>query len=251
MTHRPTLCLIDGSSYFYRAFFAIRPLTTSKGLHVNAIYGFTTMVMKVLKELNPDYVAMIFDTAKKTFRNEIYPEYKANRTEMPKDLVEQIPYIKKVVDAFQIHALEKEGYEALQLGFEPKGKTFRHIKEFRNVQGKQDEEVVVSVFQEGEKVKISGISKGKGFQGAVKRHGFSGRNRTHGVKHEHRTLGSTGSRWPQHVRKGKKMPGRMGAERTSVRNAAIVKIDPERNLIAVKGAVPGARGTLLEIRSEA
>lgn len=145
---------------------------------------------------------------------------------------------------------EKEGYEALQLGFEPKGKTYRFVKEFRNISGSPDEEIGVSIFQEGEKVKISGISKGKGFQGAVKRHGFSGRNRTHGVKHEHRTLGSTGSRWPQHVRKGRKMPGRMGADRVSVRNLPIVKIDAERNLIAVKGAVPGARGTLLEIRSE-
>ena len=146
---------------------------------------------------------------------------------------------------------EKEGYEALQLGFEAKGKTFRHIKEFRNIQGMPDEDILASVFQEGEKVKVSGISKGKGFQGGVKRHGFHGRNATHGVKHEHRTLGSTGSRWPQHVRKGKKMPGRMGADRVSVRNLPIMKIDLERNLIAVKGAVPGARGTLLEIRSEA
>ena len=146
---------------------------------------------------------------------------------------------------------EKEGYEALQLGFEAKGKTFRHIKEFRDIQGMPDEDILASVFQEGEKVKVSGISKGKGFQGGVKRHGFHGRNATHGVKHEHRTLGSTGSRWPQHVRKGKKMPGRLGADRVSVRNLPIMKIDLERNLIAVKGAVPGARGTLLEIRSEA
>ncbi len=145
---------------------------------------------------------------------------------------------------------EKEGYEALQLGFEAKGKTFRHVKEFRGIQGTPNEEIGVSSFQEGEKVKISGLSKGKGFQGAVKRHGFSGRNRTHGVKHEHRTLGSTGSRWPQHVRKGRKMPGRAGGKRQSVKNLHIVKIDAERNLIAVRGAVPGARGTLLEIRSE-
>ena len=109
---KPTLCLIDGSSYFYRAFFAIRPLTTSKGIHVNAIYGFTTMLLKVLKEIEPDYAAIIFDSAKKTFRNELYSDYKANRTEMPQDLVEQIPYIKQVVEALNIFQLEKEGYEA-------------------------------------------------------------------------------------------------------------------------------------------
>src|SRR3989338_7566709 len=108
----PTLCLIDGSSQFYRAFFAIRPLTTSKGLHVNAVYGFTTMLLKVLKDLKPDYVSIVFDTAKKTFRHDLYSDYKANRAEMPDDLVEQIPYIKEVVNGFNILALEKEGYEA-------------------------------------------------------------------------------------------------------------------------------------------
>lgn len=144
---------------------------------------------------------------------------------------------------------EKDGYEALQLGFIPKGKTYRYIKEFRNGNA-TGEEVSVSVFQEGEKVKVAGISKGKGFQGAVKRHGFSGRNATHGVKHEHRTLGSTGSRWPQHVRKGRRMPGRMGQERVTVRNLTVVKVDPERNLLALKGAIPGSRGTLVEIRGE-
>ncbi|MBI3019033.1 MAG: hypothetical protein HYY61_04000 [Deltaproteobacteria bacterium] len=112
MTPKPTLCLIDGSSQFYRAFFAIRPLTTSKGLHVNAIYGFTTMLLKVLKDLKPDYVSIVFDSAKKTFRHDLYSDYKANRAEMPDDLVEQIPYIKTVVEGFNILALEKEGYEA-------------------------------------------------------------------------------------------------------------------------------------------
>ncbi|MBI3017061.1 MAG: DNA polymerase I [Deltaproteobacteria bacterium] len=107
-----TLCLIDGSSQFYRAFFAIRPLTTSKGLHVNAVYGFTTMLLKVLKDLKPDYVSIVFDSAKKTFRHDLYSDYKANRAEMPDDLVEQIPYIKTVVGGFNILALEKEGYEA-------------------------------------------------------------------------------------------------------------------------------------------
>ncbi|OGQ16815.1 MAG: DNA polymerase I [Deltaproteobacteria bacterium RIFCSPHIGHO2_02_FULL_40_11] len=114
MTSQPPLklCLIDGSSSFYRAFFAIRPLTTSKGLHVNAIYGFTTMLMKVLRDIKPDYVAMVFDSDKETFRSEIYKEYKANREEMPSDLVEQLPYIQNVTRAFEITALQKPGFEA-------------------------------------------------------------------------------------------------------------------------------------------
>jgi large subunit ribosomal protein L3 len=109
-------------------------------------------------------------------------------------------------------------------------------------------EADVSKFKEGNKVKISGISKGKGFQGAVKRWGFAGRGATHGVKHEHRTLGSVGTSFPQRVIKGKKMPGRMGSERVTVRNLKIVKVDPQNNLLAVKGAVPGRKGAFLEIR---
>ncbi|MEK7510486.1 MAG: 50S ribosomal protein L3 [Patescibacteria group bacterium] len=163
----------------------------------------------------------------------------------------------------QIKTKETDEYEATQLGFEQilntkkikktqRGKEFRYIKEFRipEIPGAQKvgEVIDVSVFQEGDKVKISGISKGKGFQGAVKRHGFSGRNATHGVKHEERTLGSVGMRWPQRVIRGRRMPGRMGFERVTVKNAKIVKIDKEQNLLAIKGAIPGRRGTLLEIR---
>lgn len=107
-----TLYLIDGSSYFYRAFYAIRPLTTSKGLHVNAVYGFATMILKVMKEHKPDYLSIIFDSKEETFRKKMYPEYKANRAEMPHDLIEQIPYIQAVVDAFNIHSLSAAGYEA-------------------------------------------------------------------------------------------------------------------------------------------
>ena len=95
---------------------------------------------------------------------------------------------------------------------------------------------------------MSGISKGKGFQGAVKKHGFHGKNATHGTKHQERTLGSVGSTGPQRVFKGKKMPGHMGAERVSVKNVKVVKIDKENNIIVLKGAIPGRRGTLLEIR---
>jgi len=158
---------------------------------------------------------------------------------------------------------EKEGYDALQIGFEKiekkskikktmKGKEYRYIKEEREVvkeDVKNGDEINVSIFNEGEAVKVSGMSKGKGFQGGVKRHGFSGRNATHGVKHEHRTIGSTGRRFPQHVQKGRKMPGRMGYEKVSVKNLKIMKVDKENNLLAVKGAVPGRNGGLLEIRA--
>ncbi len=158
----------------------------------------------------------------------------------------------------QLREKEKDGYEAVQIGFEKKDKTkksekgkgFQYLREHRtsNIeQLKVGDKIDVSTFKEGDKVKISGVSKGKGFQGAVKRWGFSGMGASHGVKHEHRTLGSVGSTDAARVLKGKKMPGRMGGERVTRRDLEVVKIDPESNLIAVKGAVPGRRGTLLEI----
>ena len=111
------------------------------------------------------------------------------------------------------------------------------------------DEFRVDIFKEGDLVQVAGISKGKGFQGGVKRWGFKGRNQTHGVKHEHRTLGSVGATGPARVLKGKKMPGRAGFQRKVVKNLKVIKIDKENNLIAVKGAVPGRRGTLIEISS--
>ncbi|MCX6759308.1 MAG: 50S ribosomal protein L3 [Candidatus Nealsonbacteria bacterium] len=175
----------------------------------------------------------------------------------------------------QVKTKEKDGYQAIQLGFKKiekekkikkpmRKKPFRWLREFKGEESKLSsspvataredgeykvgDQIDVSVFQEGKKVKVSGISKGKGFQGAVKRWGFKGRaSATHGTKHEHRTLGSIGSSFPEKVIKGKKMPGRMGSERTTVKNLEIVKIDKENNLLAVKGAVPGVKGTLLEI----
>jgi len=108
--------------------------------------------------------------------------------------------------------------------------------------------VDVSVFKEGDLVKVSGLSKGKGFAGVVKRWHFSGRPASHGTKHELRTPGSVGASVPERVIKGKKMAGRMGFERVTVRNLKIFKVDPKNNILAVKGAVPGAKGTLLEIR---
>ena len=108
----PKLFIVDGSSYFYRAYFAVGALSTSKGLPTNAIFGFSNMLLKLIKDFNPQFLAIAFDTPKPTFRNQIYQDYKANREEMPTDLQEQIPYIKKVVEAFKIPCLEKEGFEA-------------------------------------------------------------------------------------------------------------------------------------------
>ncbi len=104
--------LIDGSSYIYRAYYAIRHLSNSKGMATNAIFGFTKMLMKVVRDEQPDHLAVIFDAKGPTFRTEIYPEYKANRSAMPEDLVPQIPVIKEVVRAFNMPALEQQGYEA-------------------------------------------------------------------------------------------------------------------------------------------
>jgi len=166
-------------------------------------------------------------------------------------------------EVLQIKTKDKDGYEAIQVGFDriekknkikksQRQKPFRYIQEFKGgldvSKYKVKNKIDVSIFQEGDRVKISGISKGKGFQGGVKRWGFSGRNATHGVKHEHRTLGSVGCSFPERVIKGRKMPGRMGNARVTVKNLKIAKVDLENNLLAVKGAVPGRRGTLLEIR---
>ncbi|MBI5212331.1 MAG: hypothetical protein HY957_03035 [Nitrospirae bacterium] len=106
------LYLIDGNSYFYRAFHAIRGLTNSKGFPTNAIYGFTNMIMKIIREKKPDAVAIAFDSPQPTERHRIYEEYKAQRPETPNDLILQIPYIKEIINAFNISSFEMPGYEA-------------------------------------------------------------------------------------------------------------------------------------------
>ncbi len=178
----------------------------------------------------------------------------------------------------QIKTKEKDGYQAIQVGFEKlkekkvkkpqKNKPYRYLRELRvdkegvvkDEEGglesklekgelKLGEKIDVSIFDKGEKVKISGISKGKGFQGGVKKWGFHGQSATHGTKHTERSIGSIGSAFPQKVIKGRKMPGRMGGERKTIKNLKIVEIDSKNNLLVIKGAVPGRRGTLLEILS--
>lgn len=179
---------------------------------------------------------------------------------IPVTLVEAGPCI-----VAQIKTNEKDRYAAVQIGFEElkakkikktqNGKPFRYLKECRMKGGDCDlnvgDSVDVGIFEVGDIVKVAGITKGKGFQGAVKRHGFGGRaSATHGQKHELRTIGSVGCSNPDHVIKGKRMPGRMGGERVSLRTAKVVKIDKEKNLIAIRGALPGGKGTLVEIKGK-
>ncbi len=149
---------------------------------------------------------------------------------------------------------------SVQVGFErlrekkvkkpQKDKPYRYFKEQKTKntdQFKLGMKITLNGFKEGDKVVVSGITKGKGFQGGVKRHGFAGRDATHGTKHEERTIGSIGSGFPQRVIKGRKMPGRMGSDRVSIKGLKIVKI--KDNIVAIKGAIPGYKGTLLEIRT--
>jgi len=162
---------------------------------------------------------------------------------------------------------EKDGYVAVQVGFGTKKESrvkkpqkklgnFEAFNEFRIFSHPTSnltlpevgDKIDVLTFKEGDVVNVSGTSKGKGFQGVVKRHGFAGGPRTHGQKHSEREAGSIGATWPQRVLKGMRMPGHMGVDRVTVRNLKVIKIIPEKNLIAVSGAIPGNRGSLVEVR---
>lgn len=149
-----------------------------------------------------------------------------------------------------VRNVEKEGYSAVQLEM-PKAKKSVHRKEFRLESDPQMEigsKITVENFQVGDIVKVSGISKAKGFQGVMKRHGFKGSPATHGHKHDHRAPGSIGAQQPQHVIKGKKMAGRMGGKRSTVKNMKIAHIDAEKSILAVLGGVPGVVGRIVEVR---
>lgn len=166
----------------------------------------------------------------------------------------------------QIRTQENDGYSAVQLGFSarperttPKPQKghlkelplVRYIREFRGEVGdlKRGDTITLANFEEGSRVHVSGITKGKGFQGVVKRHGFAGGSRTHGQKHSEREPGSLGGggRAGGRVAKGMSMAGRMGGERVTTRNLKVIKIIAEKNLIALEGAVPGHRGTVIEV----
>ncbi len=167
----------------------------------------------------------------------------------------------------QVKTKETDGYNAVQIGFGEKNAknlskavkghlkelgNFRYIKEFRtekDTEYKVGDTFGTEIFEVGDKIQISGTSKGKGFQGVVKRHGFKGGPRSHGQKHSEREPGSIGGGLRTHVPKGMRMAGRMGSDRITQKNLKVIFIDKENNIILVKGAVPGVRGSLVEIKS--
>ncbi|MDN5293890.1 MAG: large subunit ribosomal protein [Eubacteriales bacterium] len=168
----------------------------------------------------------------------------------------------------QKKTVENDGYNALQLGFMEKKesrvnkpllghfkkaqvKPLRYLREIRvdNIDDYQvGQEIRADIFSPGELVDVTGTSKGKGFAGGIKRHGFQRGPMAHGSKY-HRRPGSLGAKGPGRVFKGRKLPGRMGGDRVTIQNLQVVKVDPENNLLVVKGAVPGPRGGLLIIKN--
>ena len=142
-----------------------------------------------------------------------------------------------------LRTAERDGYAAVQVQLGKARKEFKgEVKEL-----KQGDTLDVSVFKEGDTVRVSAITKGRGFQGVVKRHGFSGGPKTHGQKNRHRAPGSIGNTTPQRVIPGRRMAGHMGVDRVTIKNLKVVSVDKEKNLLFIKGAVPGARGGLVEI----
>lgn len=167
-----------------------------------------------------------------------------------------------------IRTMDRDGYTAVQVAAGTKADknvskaqkgawkdlgTFRFVREFRldaaeTAKFERGATVDASVFAPGDTVAVSGITKGKGFQGVVKRHGFKGGPRSHGQKHSEREPGSIGATWPQRVLKGKRMAGRMGSDRVTVKELTVLAVDKEGGKLLISGALPGRRGTLLEVR---
>lgn len=169
----------------------------------------------------------------------------------------------------QKKTVETDSYDAVKLAYVSKDKKklnkperglfdkldmdgYKYLKEFRpeDISGFEVGQMIsaADMFQDGDRVDVSGTSKGKGYAGAIKRHGMKIGPKSHGSKY-HRGLGSMGANTdPGKVFKGKKMPGHMGMDRVTVQNLDVVKVDGERNLLLIKGAVPGPKGSLLEIR---
>jgi len=169
----------------------------------------------------------------------------------------------------QIKTVETDGYDAIQLSYQDKKEKRtnkpakghfakasvspkRYSREFnfgKNADFKLGDEIKADIFKAGLKVHVSGVSKGKGFQGGMKRHGFQGGQETHGQSDRLRAPGSLGqSSSPSRVFKGLKMAGRMGGDRITLKSAVVVKVDNENNLLFIRGALPGAKNTLLEIK---
>ena len=168
-----------------------------------------------------------------------------------------------------IRTLDRDGYEAIQLAFgtakekhlsKPElghlkkagAPPSKHLVEFRDEAGELlvGDTVTVEAFEPGQKVKVSGVSKGKGFQGTIKRHNFSAGPKSHG-SHNVRAPGSIGaSAWPARVMKGIRGPGQMGNKRVTQKGLEVVRVDPKRNLLMLRGAVPGGRNGLVEVRTD-
>ena len=167
----------------------------------------------------------------------------------------------------QVKTIGKDGYTSVQIGGGSKKEKlitkpmkghlknlghFRHLKEFKPVDVSKytaGDKVSVVDFLPGEKVTVSSKSTGRGFQGVVRRHGFSGGPASHGHRDVLRKPGSIGGRFPQRVLKGKRMAGRMGYDRVTVKNLKVIRVDAERGVLALRGAVPGRKGTMVEIKN--
>jgi len=185
--------------------------------------------------------------------------FKDNGQVIPATIVEAGPCL-----ITQVKTESKDGYQAVQVGFATKNKLskplaghlkslpkFRYLREFR-IKGEKDfslgQEIKVNIFQPGDRIKATGVSKGKGFQGVVKRHGFHGSPASHGHKDQLRMPGSIGSTDSSRVFKGRRMAGRMGNDQVTLANLEIIQVDQEKNYLYIKGAVPGARRGLLLIQ---
>ena len=166
----------------------------------------------------------------------------------------------------RVFSKEKDGYDSVQVGYgiqkkervtkgaagAMKGAFYKTLKEFRlkpadKSEVKEGDVLDVSSFTSGDKIMVTSVSKGKGFQGVVKRHGFHGGPRTHGQKNSEREPGSIGGGLRTHVPKGMRMAGRMGSDRITQKNLQVVFVDKENNLMLIKGAIAGRKGTLVEI----
>ncbi|MCK4233822.1 50S ribosomal protein L3 [candidate division WOR-3 bacterium] len=196
-------------------------------------------------------------------KREMTQLFEEDGTVVPVTLIEAKPCV-----VTQVKTEEKDGYSAVQLGVGQKrnvskpikghlrkGKleTVKYLIEFRVSDPENYSEgqlLDVKIFSEGEIIDVSSFSKGKGFQGVVKRHGYSGGPETHGST-SHRVPGSLGaSATPGRVVKGKKLPGRMGGNRVTVKNLKIAKVEQGENIIAVKGAIPGSRNSIIILRKK-
>lgn len=171
------------------------------------------------------------------------------------------------ISALQIKTKAIDGYEAVQVGFGTRsvknttkpaaGHTkdlgsFAQMHEFRvpdSSAWKKGDVIDASIFEVGDVVTISGTSKGKGFQGVVKRHDFGGGRRSHGQKHSEREAGSIGSTGQQKISKGRRMPGRMGSDRITIKGLRVLGVDTTNGKLLISGCVPGIKGALLEIKA--